>query len=94
MDINVKLLEHGAYEELKLAVHATTLGLAAVMCLYNAAAWLRRGERHHGINAVVYAALIAWERKHSAHHWAACVPVDKTPSRPIPVPARPDDMAA
>jgi hypothetical protein len=38
------------------------------MGLYNAAAWLMRREQHLAVNAVVYAALSAWEQKHVARH--------------------------
>jgi hypothetical protein len=38
------------------------------MGLYNAAAWISRRDRHLAINAVLYAALTAWEQKHVAHH--------------------------
>lgn len=64
------VLECGSCEALKLGVHATTLGLAVMMGAYNAAAWLRRREQHLAVNAVLYAALIAWEREHVAHHLA------------------------
>jgi hypothetical protein len=38
------------------------------MGAYNAAAWLRRRQPHLAINAVLYAALTAWEQQHVAHH--------------------------
>ena len=66
----VEVLECGSCEELKLGVHATALGLAVVMGLYNAAAWLSRRQQHLAINAVLYAAMIAWEQQHVAHHLA------------------------
>ena len=62
------ILERGSCETLKAAVHATALGLAVVMSVYNAAAWARRRQRHLAVNAVLYVALTAWERKHVAHH--------------------------
>lgn len=64
------VLDCGSCEALKLGVHATTLALAVVMGAYNAAAWLRRHEQHLAVNAVLYAALIVWEREHVAHHLA------------------------
>ena len=69
-DFKLAVLVCGSCEALKLGVHATTLGLAAVMGAYNAAAWVRRREQHLAVNAVLYAALIAWEMEHVAHHLA------------------------
>jgi hypothetical protein len=62
------LLEPGSCETLKASVHAAAFGLAIVMGVYNAAAWLRRRETHLAINTVLYAALTAWEQKNVAHH--------------------------
>ena len=67
----MRVLECGHCEPLKTGVHAAVLGLAAVCGMYNAAAWLSRREVHLGVNAVLYAALIAWEREHVRHHVAA-----------------------
>jgi hypothetical protein len=61
MEIELRILECGSCEPLKLGVHAGAFGLAAVMGLYNAAAWLRRRETHLAVNAVLYAMLTAWE---------------------------------
>lgn len=68
MDLDV--LKCGNWEELKLGVHASALGLAAVCGLYNAAAWLSRRESHLAINALLYAALTLWEQQHVVHHLA------------------------
>ena len=70
MTIDLNVLKCGNCEELKLGIHATTLGLAALCGLYNAAAWLSRREQHLALNAVMYAALIAIEQRHVAHHIA------------------------
>jgi hypothetical protein len=70
MRAELSVLNCGSHERLKAGVHATALGLAAVMGLYNAAAWLRRRERHLAINAVLYTVLTVWEQKHVAHHLA------------------------
>ena len=67
-DLKQTVLDRGSCEALKLVVHAATLGLAVVMGTYNAAAWLRRREQHLAVNAVLYTALIVWEREHVAHH--------------------------
>lgn len=66
------VLEQGSCEALKAGVHATALGLAVLMGLYNAAAWLLRRERHLAVNTILYAALTAWEREQVAHHMAGC----------------------
>ena len=66
----LNVLKCGSCEVLKAGVHGTALGLAVIMGVYNAAAWLRRREQHLAVNAVLYAALTAWEQKHVAHHLA------------------------
>jgi hypothetical protein len=66
----VRALDSGTFEGVKAGVHGAALGLAAVMCLYNAAAWLQRRERHLAINAIVYGSAIILEQKHVAHHRA------------------------
>ena len=71
MTMDLKVLKCGNCEEWKLGVHATTLGLAVLCGLYNTAAWLSRREQHLALNAVMYAALIAIEQRHVAHHIAA-----------------------
>ena len=78
--MRLDILKCGSCETLKAGVHATALGLATVMGIYNAAAWLRRREQHLAVNAVLYAALAAWEQKHVAHHIAEL-------RRPRPQPA-------
>jgi hypothetical protein len=70
MTMDLKVLKCGNCEELKLGVHATALGLAALCGLYNAAAWLSRREQHLALNAVMYAALVAIEQRHVVHHIA------------------------
>jgi hypothetical protein len=66
----VRALDSGTFEGVKAGVHGAALGLAAVMCLSNAAAWLQRRERHLAINAIVYGSAIILERKHVEHHRA------------------------
>jgi len=70
MTMDLKVLKCGNCEELKLGIHATALGLAALCGLYNAAAWWSRREQHLALNAVMYAALIGIEQRHVAHHIA------------------------
>ena len=71
MTMDLEVLKCGNCEELKLGVHATALGIAALCGLYNAAAWLSRREQHLAVNAVLYTVLIAFEQRHVAHHIAA-----------------------
>ena len=87
MTMELKVLDCGKCEPLKLGVHAAALGIAAVCGVYNAAAWLRRREQHLAINAVLYAALIAFEQCHVAHHVAAL-------RRPSGAANAPDSQAA
>jgi hypothetical protein len=70
MEMDLKILHCGSCEGLKTGVHVLALGLAAVMGAYNAAAWLSRRQTHLGVNAVLYAALLAWEQQHVVHHLA------------------------
>ena len=70
MTMDLKVLKCGNCEPLKLGVHGLALGIAALCGLYNAAAWLSRREQHLAVNAVLYAALIAFEQRHVAHHIA------------------------
>jgi hypothetical protein len=70
MTMDMKVLECGNCEPLKLGVHAAALGIAALCTVYNAAAWLVRREDHLAVNALLYAGLIAFEQRHVAHHIA------------------------
>jgi len=80
------LLNCGSCEELKIGVHAGALGLAVIMGVYNAAAWLSRREQHLAVNAVLYAALTAWEQQHIAHHWREL----RRPMAPEPIVLEPE----
>ena len=66
--MRLRILNCGCCELFKAGVHGAAFGLAAVMGLYNAAAWVRRREPHLAVNAILYAALTAWEHQHMAHH--------------------------
>ena len=70
MTMDLKVLKCGNCEPLKVGVHATALGIAALCGLYNAAAWLSRREQHLAVNTVLYAALIVFEHRHVSHHIA------------------------
>ena len=69
--LQLNVLQCGECETLKAGVHGSALAIVAVMGVYNAAAWLRRRDAHLAVNAVLYAALVAWEQKHVAHHLRA-----------------------
>lgn len=71
-----KMLNVGQCEPLKAAVHGLVLATVGVCAVYNAAAWLKRRQRHLAINAIVYGAAVWWERTHVMHHLAACVPAE------------------
>ena len=66
------MLDTGTCEPLKAVVHGVLLATAAVCAAYNSAAWLKRRERHLAINAVLYSAIVCWERCHVVHHLASC----------------------
>lgn len=72
MTVDLPILQHGRCEPIKAGVHGAALGLAVVMGLYNAAAWVHRRERHLWINAVVYGLLTEYERRLMKHHIEAC----------------------
>jgi hypothetical protein len=65
----------GECEPLKAAVHGVLLATVALCAVYNAAAWLRRRERHLGINALVYSLAAMWEHQHVQQHLACRPPV-------------------
>ena len=72
MTVPLPILKQGACEPFKAAVHGASLGLFALMGLYNAAAWINRRERHLAVNAVLYCLGAAWETRLVAHHLDAC----------------------
>jgi hypothetical protein len=72
------MLNVGQCEPLKAAVHGVLLATVAVCAAYNAAAWLKRRQRHLAINAVVYGVAMWWERAHVMHHLVACAPANGT----------------
>ena len=69
--MQLHILDCGSCEGFKAGVHGAALALATIMGAYNAAAWIRRRQRHLAINAVIYGTAIFWERRHVAHHWTA-----------------------
>ena len=72
MTVPLPILTKGSCEPFKAVVHGASLGLFAIMGLYNAAAWINRRERHLAINALIYGLGVAWERRLVSHHIAAC----------------------
>jgi hypothetical protein len=70
-----EMLDSGTCEPLKAAVHGLLLATVALCATYNAAAWLKRRERHLAVNAIVYGAAVWWERAHVMHHLADCTAV-------------------
>ena len=68
-----RMLERGNCEPLKATVHGAVLALAALCAAYNAAAWLKRRQRHLAVNAVLYATTVWWESCQVTRHRAACV---------------------
>src|SRR6266480_780388 len=85
MTMDLKVLKCGNCEPLKVGVHATALGIAALCGLYNAAAWLSRREQHLAVNTVLYAALIAFEQRHVSHHIAEMRRPRIAPAEPVVV---------
>jgi hypothetical protein len=67
-----EMLDVGQCEPLKAAVHGVLLATVAVCAAYNAAAWLKRRQRHLAFNAVVYGLAVCWEHSHVRHHLVAC----------------------
>lgn len=79
-----EMLNVGSCEPLKAAVHAVVMATVAVCAAYNAAAWLKRRQRHLAINAIVYGAAVWWEHTHVRHHLAECEAVELLPAPEMP----------
>jgi hypothetical protein len=96
MNMQLSVLRCGSCEPLKAGVHATALGIVAVMALYNGAAWLARRERHLGVNAVLYGLLVAWEQQQVAHHLVTLrrQKAERNAQRPTDSAARPPSAIA
>jgi hypothetical protein len=89
--MNLTVLQCGECEPLKAGVHGSALALCALMGLYNAAAWLKRRDAHLAVNAVFYAAAVAWEHRHLAHHLRA---MERVAATAAVTPARSPEPAA
>lgn len=81
-NVQLTVLQCGECEPLKATVHGSALALSVLMGLYNAAAWLKRRDGHLAVNAIFYAALVAWEQKHFAHHLRALKRVRDAAAQP------------
>jgi hypothetical protein len=71
------MLDVGRCEPLKAGVHGLLLATAALCAAYNAAAWLKRRQRHLAINAIIYGVATVWEHTHVQHHLRECAPVKR-----------------
>jgi hypothetical protein len=85
---SLPILYPGSCEPLKAVFHAAALGLAGVMGVYNAAAWLQRRQSHLAVNALIYFAAVCWEQRHVAHHLMPCVEAPKPQIVEVPRPCR------
>jgi hypothetical protein len=99
MTMDLPVLKCGNSEPLKLGVHAAVLGLSALCCAYNAAAWLSRRQAHLAVNAVLYSVLAVWEERHVIHHLAElrCLPAALTGVKDVKDDGEPppcDELAA
>jgi hypothetical protein len=54
------------------------------MGTYNAAAWLRRRQRHLAINTIIYLAAAVWEERHVRHHIRECFPGVRNSAKTFP----------
>ena len=71
-----EMLDSGACEPMKAAVHGVLMATVAVCAAYNTAAWIKRRQPHLAINAIIYTAAVWWESNHIAHHLRACSRVE------------------
>jgi len=60
----------GNHEALKCTVHGAAGVIAGVMAAYNIAACCFRRDLHLRVNAAVYSLLVAYELKHTLHHFS------------------------
>jgi hypothetical protein len=78
------ILDVGCCEPFKAAIHGAALGLTVLMGAYNAAAWLRRRQRHLAINTLIYLAAAVWEERHVRHHIRECFPIAPKTAKTFP----------
>ena len=70
------MLNVGRCEPMKAAVHCVLLVTVTICAAYNAAAWLKRRQKHLAVNAVIYGMAVWWERAHVLHH-LVCIPQER-----------------
>ena len=70
----------GESEVVKGTVHAAGGLLAALMAIYNIAAWCFRREQHLGVNAVIYSLAVMWEVKQTSRHVATIEAARRIPA--------------
>jgi hypothetical protein len=89
------ILDVGCCEPFKAAIHGAALGLTVLMGAYNAAAWLRRRQRHLAINTLIYVAAAVWEERHVRDHVHECFPTARIRAKRFPcLVEAPEDEAA
>jgi hypothetical protein len=64
--------QSGQQEIVKGGVHGAACMIAAVMAVYNIAAWCFRREQHLSTNALVYTLAVGWEAKQTLRHLRKC----------------------
>jgi hypothetical protein len=79
-----EMLNVGRCERLKAGVHGVLMATVAVCAAYNAAAWLKRRQRHLAVNAIVYGLATIWEHAHVVHHLVECPQRQRVPEPVIP----------
>ena len=67
-----EMLDSGACEPMKAAVHGVLMATVGVCAAYNIAAWIKRRQPHLAVNAIIYTAAVLWEHSHVVHHLRAC----------------------
>ena len=64
------LCTSGNHEALKCSVHGASGFMAGLMAAYNLAACCYRDDLHLRVNVAVYSLLVAYELKHTLHHFS------------------------
>lgn len=80
-----EMLNSGACEPMKAAVHGVLMATVGVCAAYNIAAWIKRRQPHLGINAVIYTAAVWWEYNHIVHHLRARPETERRVQGPRPL---------
>ena len=64
----MNILDRQCANSFKAGVHVLALGVASLMGLYNALAWIHRRERHSAFNTGLYGLAMWWELKQIRRH--------------------------